>query len=104
MAYDLHSGISRRQQQYRLSLTEELHDELFSVIRSRGLSLPVTLKLADYYQDQHLPCELHLRWREELNLLLSQQLSTALAQTLRQMLAVLQQAMNENLSIYWFAD
>lgn len=104
MAYDLHTGISRRQQQYRLSLTEDLHDELFSMIRSQGLSLPVTMKLADYYQDKHLSCELHLRWREELNFLLSQPLSTALDQTLRQMIAVLQQAMNDDLSIYWFAD
>lgn len=104
MAYDLHTGISRRQQQYRLSLTEDLHDELFSMIRSRALSLPVTMKLADYYQDKRLARELHQRWHTELNFLLSQPLSTALDQTLRQMIAVLQQAMNEKLSIYWFAD
>ena len=104
MAYDLHVGVSPRKHQYRLSLTEDLHNELFRVIRSRGLSLPVCMKLADYYQDQHLPPALHLSWCEELKLLRSQPLSTRLAETLGRMIEVVQQAMDDELFIYWFAD
>ena len=102
MALDIHAGKSRKSHKWKFSVKEGDYDEFLNEIRKTSMSLNKLNRLGDFYTDAVFRPEELNGLIAELNLLVEHGKggkSVALA-----LISTAQEALNEGLHIFAFAD
>jgi hypothetical protein len=105
MAYDIHIGTSPKKHDYRFSITENIHNELFDLLRSSDIPCVLIFRMSDYYSDaQYKPYEL-ARFERELTLIKQSLINKKeITGALGKLLAIVTEAIQTKTLVYGFAD